>query len=199
MVLGVVRILQPASGYDIRRELLSWNLGEWVHVKPGSVYSALATLERDGLVSGVAEQARSRRPERVLYSITGEGEQQLEQLLRLAWWKVRQPAEPLLPALSLMEFMARGELVAAVEARVAQLEAQITELTFFRASIRDGATGADGSVPEHVREICDFLTHRITGELDWARQFARRLGRGDYAFAGERGASADPPLRDGQT
>ena len=34
MVLGVVRILQPVHGYDVRRELLSWNAENWGHIIP---------------------------------------------------------------------------------------------------------------------------------------------------------------------
>ena len=41
LVLGAVRIFQPAHGYLVRRELLSWRVEEWANVQPGSIYHAL--------------------------------------------------------------------------------------------------------------------------------------------------------------
>lgn len=50
LVLGAVRIFQPAHGYLIRRELVSWQADQWAHLNPGSVYNALRTLAKDGLL-----------------------------------------------------------------------------------------------------------------------------------------------------
>ena len=50
LVLGVVRIFEPANAYQLRRELLSWEVDRWAHINPGSVYGMLATLEKAGLV-----------------------------------------------------------------------------------------------------------------------------------------------------
>lgn len=152
--------MQPVHGYDVRRELLTWRLEAWTNVKPGSVYSALKTLEKDGLIAvavagpaGPDPGAASSRPERTSYVLTGEGEKEFQVLLRGAWWRVERAAEPLVPALSLMFAMPRAELAAALQSRLGQLEGKLAELRFLRASIRDGATGADGEIPEHVREI----------------------------------------------
>ena len=185
LVLGVVRIFQPIHGYDVRRELLSWHLDGWMNTKTGSVYSALKILEKDRLITGTALAGEPGRPERTEYVVTAEGEKEFQKLLRASWWQVQRPAEPLIPALSLMLFMSRGELKSALGARLKQLTAQRDELAFVRASIRDGATGADGDVPEHVREIIDFGGSRINGELEWTRSFLKRLNDGTYSFADE--------------
>jgi DNA-binding PadR family transcriptional regulator len=50
LVLGAVRIFQPAHGYLVRRELISWHAQEWANLNPGSVYNALRSLTRDGLL-----------------------------------------------------------------------------------------------------------------------------------------------------
>src|SRR3954447_27008539 len=193
LVLGVVRFMQPVHGYDVRRELMTWRLEDWANVKPGSVYSALRTLEKDGLLE-VTDRVRGQgRPERTEYVLTGEGEKEFMVLLREAWWKVRRPAEPLIPALCLMLNLPRNELVSAVRARIGQLEGQSDELRFLRASIQDGATGADGEIPEHVREIVDFALSRVRSELDWSRGFVRHLRDGRYVFPGEPGAAEIGP------
>jgi DNA-binding PadR family transcriptional regulator len=185
LVLGVVRILQPVHGYDVRRELATWHLDDWVNIQPGSIYSALKTLEKDGLIRVEGTSSPGNRPARTEYRVTGDGDKAFEVGLRAAWWQVQSGTEPLMPALCLLMFMEREELIAALGARMNQLRDQAAQLSFQRGAIRDGATGADGSVPEHVREIMDFATARVTSELEWTRTFRRRLQDGQYRFASE--------------
>lgn len=187
LVLGAIRIMQPVHGYDVRRELLTWRLEELANIKPGSIYGAIRTLERDGCVAVHARESEDSRPERTVYVLTGEGEKEFHLLLREAWWNVSQAVEPLVPALCLMLFLPREELIAALRARTGQLQGQLSSLAFTRDSIADGATGADGEIPEHVREILDFVTGRTRSELEWTRALSRRLRGGAYRFAGERG------------
>ncbi|HTC70452.1 MAG TPA: PadR family transcriptional regulator [Acidothermaceae bacterium] len=187
LVLGVIRILQPVHGYDVRRELVSWRIEELSNVKPGSIYSAIRTLERDGCIAVHDRASEDSRPERTTYVMTGEGEQEFQILLQQTWWNVTMATEPLAPALCLMPFMRRDELIAALKSRISQLQGTIISTAFIRDSIQDGATGADGQIPEHVREILDFVTGRTKAEIEWARSLQRRLREGAYHFAGEAG------------
>jgi DNA-binding PadR family transcriptional regulator len=185
LVLGVIRIRQPVHGYEVRRELLTWRLEETTNVKPGSIYSAIRTLERDGCIAVHSRESEDSRPERTSYVLTAQGETEFQLLLRQYWWNVVQPAEPLIPALSMMLFLPREELLAALQSRATKLSAHIRAVAFIRETIQDGATGADGEIPEHVREILDFLTARARGELEWSRSLVRRLKAGSYRFSDE--------------
>jgi DNA-binding PadR family transcriptional regulator len=185
LVLGAVRIMQPVHGYDVRRELLSWRIEESANVKPGSIYSALKTLHKDGLISVAGQDADPGRPERTSYVMTGEGEKEFQTLLRAAWWRVERPTEPLVPALCLMPFLPREEFAAALQSRLRQLASTMEELRFTRAGIKDGATGADGQIPEHVREILDFSSSRTRAEVAWTKVLLSRVRAGSYRFAGE--------------
>lgn len=215
LVLGVVRIFGPVHGYDVRRELLTWRMQDWMNIQPGSIYSALKTLEKDGLIAPVEDAggqgsgvtgsggpdvgeavdapASTGSPKRP-YRVTAEGEKAFQAELRAAWWRVERAAEPLIPALCLLPFMPRAELIAAVGARVHQLGSDVEQLRFQRALIHDGATGADGGIPEHVREVLDFATARLEAEIAWSRTFLRRLEAGEYWFA-EEGPPPDRPGR----
>jgi DNA-binding PadR family transcriptional regulator len=195
LVLGVIRILQPVHGYEVRRELLTWQLEDIANVKPGSIYSAIRTLEKDGCLAVHSRETEDARPERTTYVLTGEGEKEFFLLLRQSWWSRTTPVEPLVPALCLMLFMPREELIAALQARVAQAESGLSEIAFVRASIKDGATGADGAIPEHVREIMDLITSRARAELEWTKSLQKRLRDGAYHFAGDDGF---PPLGPGR-
>ena len=63
LLLGTVMLFEPVNGYQLRRELLSWQVEDWAHVNPGSIYSGLSTLARQGnlerheLVDGTREVA----------------------------------------------------------------------------------------------------------------------------------------------
>jgi DNA-binding PadR family transcriptional regulator len=197
LVLGVIRFMQPVHGYHVRRELVSWRLEPWTNVKPGSIYGAIRTLEKDGCIA-VHENGTSgggSRPEKTMYVLTGEGEKEFQIMLREAWWTVSSPSEPLIPALSLMGALPREELIRALGTRIAQLEGELESASFIRATIRDGANPAAGDVPEHVREIIDFVSARMRAELEWSKTFQRRLRDGDYVFTGEEGV---PELGPGQ-
>ncbi|UDY37260.1 helix-turn-helix transcriptional regulator [Dermatobacter hominis] len=197
LVLGLMRVAQPVHGYVVRRELMTWHLGDWANVQPGSIYSAISTLEKDGLIEAVADDAGEGprgpgRPKR-RYRVTGEGEKEFQTGLREAWWKVEHGSEPLIPALCLMPFASRRELIAAMGARISQLEGEVQQLRFQRESIREGATGEDGEIPDHVREILDFTSSRLDAEIDWSRGFRRRLEEGRYWFADEEPEGEEHP------
>src|SRR5206468_7560418 len=94
----------------------------------------------------------------------------------------------------MMLFMPRDELIGALQSRADQLSGQLRAMAFARETIQDGATGADGAIPEHVREILDFLGSRVRGELDWTRALVKRLRGGAYRFSDE---GEFPPLGPG--
>jgi DNA-binding PadR family transcriptional regulator len=185
LVLGVIRIQQPVHGYDVRRELLTWRLEENTNVKPGSIYGAIRTLERDGCIAVHSRESEESRPERTSYVLTMEGEREFQLLLRQSWWRYDTPAEPLIPALSMMPFMRRDELIGALQSRIDAMTAHLKGLAFTRETIRDGATGAGGEIPEHVREIVDFLVARARSEQEWTKSLLRRVKAGAYTFADE--------------
>ena len=54
LLLGVVRIFQPAYGYQLRRELITWEVQHWANINPGSIYTGLRTLAKHGFQIGRA-------------------------------------------------------------------------------------------------------------------------------------------------
>jgi DNA-binding PadR family transcriptional regulator len=70
----------PSSGYDIHR-LFSATPMAVFSASPGSIYPALARLERRGLLRAKLDSATEARPRRV-YSITRQGVAALEAWLR---------------------------------------------------------------------------------------------------------------------
>src|SRR5262249_30913435 len=116
---------QPVHGYDVRRELLSWHANEWAHAETGSIYNALKSLAREGLVAVDETKRVGQRPERKTYRLTPEGEEALLDMARDAWWKVREPIDDLLPGVSFMPLLPRDEIIAALRSRIAQVKSTI--------------------------------------------------------------------------
>jgi DNA-binding PadR family transcriptional regulator len=184
LVLGGVRILQPAHGYLVRRELATWQIEHWANVAPGSVYNALRTLTRDGLLEeheadtaagGTGPAARAT------YTLTHDGQAELLRLVRDALWQLH-PYEPasLMAGLSFWWLLTREEVVAALEARRTQLDAHITGINYQAEDVRHAP-----ATPEHVVEHYLVQEARLRGERQWVEDALKRLHDGAYGFVGE--------------
>jgi DNA-binding PadR family transcriptional regulator len=185
LVLGAVRIFQPVHGYLVRRELLSWQVDRWAQLNPGSVYNALRTLARDGYLEEVATEQGRTGSARTTYHLTGDGDAELERLVRDALWTIDSTSpEKLLAGLSFMWILTRDEVIAALEHRVVQIDAAHRASGFAVQSVLEHP-----EKPDHVSELLRVIDARMEGERSFAEDLATRLRRRVYTFAGE----ADPP------
>jgi DNA-binding PadR family transcriptional regulator len=189
LVLGVVRIFQPVHGYDVRRELISWRVDQWANVAPGSIYNALKSMTRDGLLEVVGTDQVGGRPERTTYRLTPEGENEFQSLLREGLWAVLPALDPLMPPLCFLPAMRREELIAALKHRVTQVRGHLEHLDFMIAELPNVTT------PEHVKELYRLAAARAAAEIPWAEQLLARLERGEYEipYAGGRTLAATRP------
>jgi DNA-binding PadR family transcriptional regulator len=180
LLLGVVRIFQPAYGYQLRRELLTWNVQQWANINPGSIYTGLRTLAKHGFLEELAE-GKGYKPGRTSYKLTADGETEYFTLLRQALWTVDgfQPGQ-MQAALSFLWSLKRDEVVAALESRIVQLEQHEKAAPFHERQILQ-----DPGTPNHVVEMFRIADARNRGELEWTRSFRDRVLAGEYSFAGE--------------
>jgi DNA-binding PadR family transcriptional regulator len=177
LVLGVVRIFQPAHGYLVRRELMSWRAEQWAALHPGSIYNMLRTLTRDGMLEEAETQ--DGKPQRTSYRLTPDGETEFLALLREALWQVDPyDQSTLLAGASFMWALTRAEVIAALESRAAQLEAAHRGTAFAVDSVR-----ADRMKPSHVAELLRLGDARMQGELAWVREVLERVRAGEHEFA----------------
>jgi DNA-binding PadR family transcriptional regulator len=191
LVLGAVRILQPVHGYNVRRELLSWRAEQWANIAPGSIYSALKTLEREGLIEVVGTDQEGGRPARTVYRVTPEGDKDFSAMLRESWWTVTPPLDPLMPAVAFMPWLGRQELCAALRARVSQIEALLESSRYQATHV--GGDPTQGGTPEHVVELNRLFEARMAAEAEWARALITRLEAGAYeGFQPTPGGAAGP-------
>ena len=79
LVVGLLR-QGPMGGYDIQMTLQTSDAESWGSVLVGSIYHALKTLERDGLIE-VSDVEQTGRRKKSIYRITETGRQRFEELL----------------------------------------------------------------------------------------------------------------------
>lgn len=180
LVLGAVREAGTVHGYDLRRELLSWGAGQWASVAPGSIYNALNTLVREGMLEVVGTDRQGARPERTTYRLTAEGERDFQELLRDNLRRSRLPNHPVLAGLAFVPFLPRDELAGTMRHRAEELQAQADER---RADLRAILAGPDhpprGGIPRHVAESFRLTASLLDSEAAWARDLAVRLEDGE--------------------
>ncbi|MGC5018545.1 PadR family transcriptional regulator [Micromonospora sp. DT47] len=184
MILGLVRWMQPVHGYDVRRELLSWNADKWANVQPGSIYHALRKLTEEGLLRTVATEQVGARPARTTYEITPKGEDEFETLLRGLWWQLHEVPDPFAAAFSFLPAMPQDEAAAALRNRANLLRASVESM---RASL-DSDWMRD-TKPVHVAWMFELWAVRAEAEIGWCERTAERIDSGvSYLPAGLAGA-----------
>lgn len=178
LVLWMVRGYGRTHGYVIGNDLLSWGADEWANVKWGSIYHALKTLTRDGLLRDVYEI-----PGRTEYELTERGEDEFMSLLRGAVRTPKPRADFLGSALAMLPALPRDEAVRLLRERLAALEAA-----------RDKSQAQlDGWVdPPHVAELFGLWTHEAQSGVEWTRGLIERLENGAYVMADEPNSPGRP-------
>jgi DNA-binding PadR family transcriptional regulator len=179
LVLGVVHQHGQAHGYQVRRELLGRRADLWAKVAPGSIYQALKTLAKHGLLEHVATEPGTAGPERAVYRITPDGETEYFHQLRLAITGPDrdQGPESLNAAFAFLHLLGRTEVADLLGYRVRALRARLVELAPTTPDpFRDGT-------PPQVAALGELYRARLQADVDWSVELADRIRSGAYAFA----------------
>jgi len=178
LVLGALRLRQPTHGYDIQRELTSWNADQWANIARPSVYNQLRTLSREGHIAVAAVQQDERRPSKTLYSITPSGEAEFTRLLREIVSNERPQPLDILPALCFLPMLTKTEISVALEKRLSIIDGFLESFdshmnSWFHADAR----------ANYIREIFLLTREAFVGERTWAREFLERIQADEYQLA----------------
>ncbi|MEU4212127.1 PadR family transcriptional regulator [Streptomyces sp. NPDC026206] len=179
LVLGAVRQHGRAHGYQVRGDLEFWGAHEWSNAKPGSIYHALKTMAKQGLlVAHDVAPSEAGGPPRTEYELTGVGEQEYLKLLREALSSVDQKVDVLTAGVGFIVDLPRAEAIALLKQRLAGLEE-------WRDDIRRRWTPAEGEDWGHIGEIMGMWVHTADSGAQWTRGLVERLEGGAYVMAGE--------------
>ncbi len=176
LLLGAVLLFEPVNGYQLRRELLSWRVDEWAHINPGSIYSGLATLARQGHLDrhDLVDSGR----EVAVYTSTEAGRAEFERLYAEAVETV-DLMEPLAfnTAMTLLPLMERDTVIALLRQRLNNVAARWAEFA--------DADYNPTSMPPHVVVLGKLWERSGEVERAWVQELLERLERGELELRGE--------------
>lgn len=178
LILGLVRWLQPVHGYDVRRELMSWNVEEWGGLKPGSIYHGLKKLTADGCLEVVATEQVDNRPARTTYRVTAKGEQEFQTLLRDKLWGFEHPADPFFVAWSFVAVLSNREAAAMLRNRGAKLRDEADKIDKMFA-VRSDDPYDENYVPAHIIASTELLRDSMRLSMRWCEATAERVESGE--------------------
>jgi DNA-binding PadR family transcriptional regulator len=177
LLLGAVALFEPVNGYQIRRELLSWQVDDWAHVNPGSIYNGLSTLSRQGhlrrsdLVDGGRDVA--------VYELSDSGRVELERLVEISLTTIDlYDTVGFHAALGLMPLVDRPTAVRHLSARLRAFDDLLPHLEAV-------ASGDDGEAPPHALRSVELQLHRARAERGWLVELLDDIRSGQLAFRGE--------------
>jgi DNA-binding PadR family transcriptional regulator len=169
-VLGLLRE-RAMHPYEMQRHLHHRHTDELLALKRGSLYHAISQLQRDGFIEPVETSREGRWPERTVYRITADGEDELMDWLRdLLSTPVREPSE-FVAALAHILHLERADALEQLAERVVNLEASVAAWL----AVERGVGGRIGRATIIEVEYARILAQ---AELAWVRSVIDDLQAG---------------------
>ena len=174
LVLGIVKLIGEAHGYQVRRELRNWSAERWASVQPGSIYHALKSLAKDDLLEATGTEESGEGPARTVYRITPEGETELLTMVGRALADATTTLDELGAGIALLTMLPRRQAIVLLKHRLTGLEGQLP-------SARHAVTSyPEMGMPEHASELARLWVAHIEAQLTWTRELLERLEAGRY-------------------
>lgn len=142
LVLGAIRRLEPATGYDVQSYLFGMAADRWAALRSGSIYAMLRSLRREALI-----EADPDEPAR--HVVTGAGRNAHDTLLITALRTLPETGDTteLRAALHFADLLRAKAVRRALTERLAAIDGALSDI-----NARIEAAGPAGSSP--------FVTHR---------------------------------------
>lgn len=178
VVLGALKRRGMAHGYRIHRDLVEWRVETWTIIRPGSIYHALAQMEKQKLIrQAQGAKNESLGPSKVEYVITDEGEQIFLTLLEEALKGI--DIVELSVGIAFMEYLDRQKVVDLLKERAAA-ERQVT--SFLKTLPVEEAPSTPSKHPELIRIWSDAYTDAASS----TEKLIHTIQSGKYIFKNEK-------------
>lgn len=174
LLLGAVSLFAPVNGYQVRRELMTWEVDSWANIAPGSIYNGLTTLARRGDL--IRHEIHDEARDVAVYEVSEQGRQEFARLIETAVTTVS-----LTMPIAFHTAMALLPLVSRTEARRLILT-RLERLDDVRQHYADAPTG---SAPPHVDALTTLWSRLGAVEYEWLTRLVFQIGDGEFDFAGE--------------
>lgn len=188
LLLGAVAMFEPINGYQIRRELISWEVDKWAHVNPGSIYHGLARLTEQGHL--VRHELRDGTRDVSVYELTERGREELTALLRASLETV-DPYDSVAfhAAFSMLPLLDREQVVVSLQVRLAGLVESI-------ARFPEAADAGSEWGPPHAVRSAQLWREMAVAEHAWLERTLRDIQDGSLPFERSEDWGWEPPEDD---
>lgn len=172
LILGVLMIKNEIHGYEIKRELESWNAEKWANIAYGSIYFALKKMAEEKLIESVPTEEDT--PARIVYRINETGKEEFMRLLRKQWWDIKPFIDPFQVALAFMNYLPKEELIVALETRQDHLKTLINSIERV-IPLRVAA----GEYPRHIYHNFKLVLAHYKAEAGWIEETLEKIKKGE--------------------
>jgi DNA-binding PadR family transcriptional regulator len=166
--LAVLALLReaPIHPYEMQRQMHLRHTDELLALKRGSIYHAIFQLQRDGLIEPVEVSREGRRPERTVYRITPDGDEELVNWLReLLAMPVREPSQ-FTAALAHIQQLDTSDALEQLTMRAVSIEIGIAAMAAVERSIGGLVGRASVLEVEYVRILMEAERTWLTRVID---------------------------------
>jgi DNA-binding PadR family transcriptional regulator len=187
-VLGLLRE-RPMHPYEMQRQMHIRYTDDLLALKRGSLYHAINQLQRDGFIEPIETSREGRRPERTVYRVTPDGEDELILWLRdLLSTPAREPSQ-FMAALAHMLQLEPPDALQQLQLRAVNLDATIAAMHAVERGV--GALVGRGAVLE-----VEYARALLEAELTWVRSLIDDLKSGELHWNFEELKSSINPDND---
>jgi DNA-binding PadR family transcriptional regulator len=174
-VLGLLRE-RPMHPYEMQRQMHIRYTDDLLALKRGSLYHAINQLQRDGFIEPIETSREGRRPERTVYRVTPDGEDELILWLRdLLSTPVREPSQ-FMAALAHMLQLDPPDALQQLQLRSVNLDATIAAMHAVERGV--GALVGRGAIIE-----VEYARALLEAELAWVRSVIDNLKSGELQWS----------------
>jgi DNA-binding PadR family transcriptional regulator len=167
LLLGAVALFEPVNGYQIRRELMSWQVDRWAHTNPGSIYHGLTSLTGQGHL--VRHDLVDAGREVAVYELTDGGRAELRRLMVEALETVNPYERSAFHvAFSMLPLLEERAVVQSLTRRRVALERTVAEF----------AEAKPGVAPPHATRSMLLWLDMAVAELAWLRETIEDVKQG---------------------
>lgn len=187
LLLGAVALFEPVNGYQIRRELMSWQVDQWANVNPGSIYHGLGGLVTDHLA--VRHDLTDGARDVAVYELTSAGRTEFDRLLTDAIVTVNVfDRREFHAAFGMLPMLGQQTALELLERRHQTLAAAVTEFPV------DSRADDHPHVPPHAFRGMQLWGAEARAELLWLSDVVEdlRSGRLDLSSRGWTPPADDP-------
>lgn len=177
LILGILKRRGSAHGYRMYRDLIEWRVETWTVIRPGSIYHALAQLEKQGFIAEIPQTTDQKfGPSKTEYTLTVDGEKEFIRLLESALKNIN--LVELSVGIAFMEYLPRQKVISLLKQRQ---EAQEQIPTFLHMLPTEEIPTVPAKHPELIRIWADSYTDAAAS----TEKLIRAIKSGKYVFKNE--------------